>query len=75
MNSMNHMKRQKFTKKSSNNIAKEISVIFHNGSNYNYCFIIKELAKEFEREFNCLEKNLSIKTFFSSNNKRSLKSQ
>ena len=44
-------------KKGSNNIAKEISVVFHNRSNYNYCFIIKELAKEFEREFNCLEKN------------------
>ena len=27
-------------------------MIFYNGSNYDYHFIIKELAKEFEREFN-----------------------
>ena len=30
-------------------IPKEIPVVFHNGSNYNYHFIIKELAKEFKR--------------------------
>ena len=28
--------------------------LFHNGSNYNYHFIIKELAKEFDGEFSCL---------------------
>ena len=27
---------------------------FHNGSNHDYHFIIKELAQEFEGEFNCL---------------------
>ena len=31
--------------------------LFHNGSNYNYHFIIKELAKEFDGEFNCLREN------------------
>ena len=32
------------------NIPKEIPVVFHNGSNHDYHFIIKELAKEFEGE-------------------------
>ena len=27
---------------------------FHNGSNYDYHFIIKELANEFEAQFECL---------------------
>ena len=34
----------------------EISVVFHNGSNYDYRFIIKELANEFEGQFKCLGK-------------------
>ena len=32
-------------------IPKEISVVFHNGSTYDYHFIIKELAEEFEGKF------------------------
>ena len=38
-------------------IPKEIPVVFHNGSTYDYHFIIKELAKEFEAEFECLVEN------------------
>ena len=38
-------------------IPKEIPVVFHNGSTYDYHFIIKELAEEFEGEFECLGKN------------------
>ena len=38
-------------------IPKEIPVVFHNGSTYDYHFIIKELAEEFEREFECLGDN------------------
>ena len=38
-------------------IPKEIPVVFHNGSTYDYHFITKELAKEFEGEFECLGKN------------------
>ena len=38
-----------------NKIAKEISVAFNNGSTYDYHFIIKELAEEFEGQFECLE--------------------
>ena len=38
-------------------IPKEIPVVFHNGSTYDYRFIIKELAEEFEGEFECLGEN------------------
>ena len=35
-------------------ISKEIPVVFHNGSTYDYHFIIKNLAEEIEGEFECL---------------------
>ena len=35
-------------------VPKEIPVVFHNGSTYDYHFIIKELVKEFEDNFDCL---------------------
>ena len=38
-------------------IPKEISVVFHNRSTYDYHFIIKHLAEEFEGEFECLGQN------------------
>ena len=38
-------------------IPKEIPVVFHNGSTYDYHFIIKELAKEFDGNFECLGQN------------------
>ena len=38
-------------------IPKNIPVIFHNGSTYDYHFIIKELASEFEGDFECLGEN------------------
>ena len=42
----------------------EIPVVFHNGSNYHYHFIIKELANEFEGQFECLGENTEkYKTF------------
>ena len=37
-----------------------ISIVFHNGCNYEYHFIKKESAKEFKKKFTCLaclEKN------------------
>ena len=47
------------------NVPNEIPVVFHNGSNYDYHFIIKELANEFEGQFKCLEENTEkYKTFF-----------
>ena len=36
---------------------KTIPIVFHNGSNYDYHFIIKELAKEFQKQFTCLGEN------------------
>ena len=36
---------------------KEIPIVFHNSSVYDYHFIIKELVEEFEGNFECLGKN------------------
>ena len=38
-------------------IPKEISVVFHNGSTYDYHFIIKQLAREFKGYFEYLDEN------------------
>ena len=38
-------------------VPKEISVVFHNSSTYDYHFIIKELVKEFDGNFDCLGEN------------------
>ena len=38
-------------------VPKEISVVFHNGSTYDYHFIIKEIVKEFEGNLDCLGEN------------------
>ena len=37
-------------------VAKKISIVFRNGSNYDYHFIIKELVEEFKKQFNCFGK-------------------
>ena len=46
-------------------VQKEIPIVFHNGSTYDYHFIIKELAKEFDGNFECLYHNI-----FSTNKER-----
>ena len=38
-------------------VPKEIPVVFRNSSTYDYHFIIKELVKEFEGNFDCLGEN------------------
>ena len=38
-------------------ILKKIPIVFHNGSTYGYHFIIKQLAKEFKGNFDCLREN------------------
>ena len=38
-------------------MADEIPIVFHRGSNYDYHFIIKELANEFEGQFECIREN------------------
>ena len=54
-------------------VPNEISVVFHNGSNYDYHFIIKELANVFEGQFECLGENTESYKTFCSNRKRSYK--
>ena len=49
-------------------ILTEIPVVFHNGSTYDYHFIIKELAEEFKGQFECLGGN--VYNFFSTNQER-----
>ena len=39
------------------NVPKKIPIVFHNGSNYDYHFIIKELAEEFKKWFIYLGEN------------------
>ena len=38
-------------------VPKKIPIVFRNGSNYDYNFIIKELAEEFKKQFSCLGEN------------------
>ena len=38
-------------------VPKEIPIVFHNDSTYDYHFIIKELVKEFDGNFECLGEN------------------
>ena len=40
-----------------NSVPKKIPTVFHNGSNFDYHFIIKKLAEEFEKQFSCLEES------------------
>ena len=44
---------------------RKIAIVFHNGSNYHYRFIIMELAEEFiKKQFICLEENTEKYTTF-----------
>ena len=54
-------------------IPKEIPVVFHNGSPYDYHFRIKELAKEFEGKFECLGENTEKHITFSVPIKKEIK--
>ena len=38
-------------------VPKKIPIVFHNGSNYGYHFIMKELAEELQKQFTCLGEN------------------
>ena len=38
-------------------VPQKILVVFHNESNYDYHFIIKELAEEFKKQFTCVGEN------------------
>ena len=43
----------------------EIPVVFHNGSKYNYHFMMKELANELEGPIECIGENSKIYKSFS----------
>ena len=38
-------------------IKKEIFIVFHNGTNYDYHFVIKLQAEEIKGQFKCLQEN------------------
>ena len=42
------------------NVSNETLVVFHNCSSYGYYFIIKEVATEFEGQFECLGENTDV---------------
>ena len=42
-----------------NSVPKKILIAFHNWSNHEYHFIIKELAEKFEKQLTCLGENTS----------------
>ena len=46
-------------------ILKEFSVVFHNGSTCDYHFIIKQLAREFKGNFECIGENTEKYIIFS----------
>ena len=51
---------------------KEIPVVFHNGSRYDYHFIIKQLVKEFKANFDCFRENTEKYITFSAPIKKEL---
>ena len=56
-------------------ISKEIPVVFHNGSTYDYHFIIKELVKEFDGNFECLGEKTEKYITFSAPIKKEIKNK
>ena len=56
-------------------IPKEIPIEFHNGSRYDYHFIIKELVKEFDGKFECLGENTEKYITFSVPLKKEIKNK
>ena len=56
-------------------ILKEIPIVFHKGSKYDYHFIIKELVKEFDGNFECLGENTGKYITFSVPIKKEIKSK
>ena len=56
-------------------IPKEIPIVFHNGSTYDYHFIIKELVKEFEGNFQCLGENTEKYVTFSAPLEKEIKNK
>ena len=56
-------------------IPKEVPVVFHNGSTYDYHFIIKELVKEFDGNFESLGENTEKYITFSAPIKKKIENK
>ena len=56
-------------------ITKEIPIVFHNGSTYDYHFIIKELVIEFDGNFECLGENTEKHLTFSAPIKKKIENK
>ena len=56
-------------------IPKKIPIVFHNGSTYDYHFIIKELVKEIDENFECLGENTEKYITFSVPIKKEIKNK
>ena len=56
-------------------VPKEMPVVFHNGSTYDYHFTIKELVKEFDGNFECLGENTEKYVTFSVPLKKKIKNK
>ena len=56
-------------------IPKEVPIVFHNGSTYDYHFIIKELVKEFGGNFECLGENAEKYITFSTPIKKKIENK
>ena len=56
-------------------IQKEIPIVFHNGSTYDYHFIIKEITKEFDENFECLGENTKKYIMFSAPMKKEIRNK
>ena len=56
-------------------IPREIPVVFHNGSTYDYNFIIKELVKEFDGNFEYLDENTEKYITFSAPIKKKIENK
>ena len=56
-------------------IPTKIPIVFHNGSTYDYHFIIKELVKEFDGNFECLGENAEKYITFSAPIKKKIESK
>ena len=54
---------------------KEIPITFHNGSKCDYHFVIKELVKEFDENFECLGENTEKYITFSVPIKKEIKNK
>ena len=56
-------------------ISKQIPIVFHNGSTYDDHFIIKELVKEFDGNFECLGENTEKYITFSAPIKKKIENK